>query len=57
VPRDQAQILLLTPGGDKVKLYFDVYGAKYWMGDGGIFAVLKDQSEDVQLVSSDFIVI
>lgn len=43
--------------GDKVKLYFDVYGAKYWMGDGGIFAVLKDQSEDVQLVSSDFIVI
>ena len=43
--------------GDKVKLYFDVYRAKYWMGDGGIFAVLKDQSEDVQLVSSDFMVI
>ena len=35
--------------GDKVKLYFDVYGAKYWMGDGGIFAVLKDQPEDVHL--------
>ena len=43
--------------GNKVKLYFDEYGAKYWMGDGGIFTVLNDQSEDVQLVSSDFIVI
>ena len=27
------------------------------MDDGGIFVVLKDQPEDVQLVSSDFIVI
>ena len=54
--RSSANTIAYTRG-DKVKIYFDVYGAKYWMGDGGIFAVLNDQPEDVQLVSSDFIVI
>ena len=44
--------------GDEIYLYFNEDGKDRGLGDGGIFAVLRDESEDLPtLSSSDFVVI